>query len=126
MKNIFNSENFLMQKYFYKWSLGAWENTEKYSYNYPGFISSVDNFRELALKIYPNPVHNKITIEFDDYLEGTTYIQLFDSRGSCCFQHIYNVEKEITVQLPMLSNGFYLLKIVNNKNIITKKLLIQH
>jgi hypothetical protein len=126
MENVFNSENYLMQKYFYKWTYGAWENTEKYSYNYPGYISSVNNFMELAFKIYPNPVQNKITIDFDDYIKGTTYIQLIDSRGSSCFQNIYNAQKKITVQLPILPNGYYLLKIVNNKNVFTKKLLIQH
>jgi len=67
------------------------------------------------IKIYPNPVYNKLNIITNNY-NGTLYI--YDIIGNLIFES--KLKRSIDINIP---NGNYILKIKTNNFIITKKII---
>lgn len=70
-----------------------------------------------SIKVYPNPIHDQITIEFNGLLEGNAEILIVDVNGSIRYskENIGVVEK---IDLGNLATGIYLIKIMQKNHLI--------
>lgn len=84
------------------------------AFSYVTFKSGagVQEFNENITKVYPNPFHNRITIESKDYI---TSIKLLDVLGREVQSTNVNASK---IDVPLLlSEGVYILEVVHNQYI---------
>ena len=64
--------------------------------------------------VYPNPTHNKITIDLGKNELENASIEIFDLLGKSLYK-INVSQRTTTVNLNELSNGIYLIKFANNR-----------
>jgi len=81
--------------------------------------------KEKSLKIYPNPTKNIVNIENQENIEN---LILLDMQGKVILEkNIANPSNSLQINLPEMTEGIYLLKILDSKgNVFTEKLLIQY
>lgn len=89
----------------------------------PSIVTSLEGIIE-GLKIYPNPVKNFLTIEFESAQVPNTHFQLIDAQG---IQHSIPSTQSIFdqkgIDVQHLPKGIYLLTISNNNRSATLKIL---
>ena len=90
-----------------------------------GTLCSVVGLPELQqvnynCEVFPNPSSDKITITNS----GKSKIDIINVNGQI-IKSFYNNEKEMTIDLRDLSNGIYIVKVMTDKDIITKKFIKQ-
>ncbi len=85
-------------------------------------VSVFDFQKEAALKIYPNPSKNKVTLIFQDNSKNERDISLIDNNGSL-LRNYSSKEKEISINLSTYSNGIYYLSIVEENICIKRKII---
>ncbi|MDR1758201.1 MAG: T9SS type A sorting domain-containing protein [Bacteroidales bacterium] len=79
---------------------------------------------EPSVTIYPNPAKNEIQISMDG-MEGATTVSIYDITGKVLDQFEANASNRVVKRnVEHFSNGIYFLKVSNNDNVITKKLII--
>ncbi len=83
---------------------------------------SVD-FLNSQIKIYPNPVSEKLTIEFPENIKGTT-INLTDLTGKVLYKKVSFKNTE-TMKIGNLPTGIYILKINSEELSVIKKISVQ-
>ena len=76
---------------------------------------------EAQVKVYPNPAKNHIIIE----AEGMTQICVYNALGQCLIQKEV-AESQTTIDLQNISEGLYLLRVVTENGIISKRITIVH
>lgn len=79
---------------------------------------------ETQIKIYPNPATNLISIEFSGSLDNIQQIQIFNLQGQL-IQQVRNVSPKMELNVAAFNNGIYVLRVVSNQGITSKKLVIQ-
>jgi len=79
----------------------------------------------LEYSIYPNPSRGAFTIDLADINSGEVEIQVFNTVGAIVRTEIITPEQSrTTIDLQNLNEGLYILKIENNNNIYTERLII--
>ncbi|MEQ9405583.1 MAG: FG-GAP-like repeat-containing protein [Cyclobacteriaceae bacterium] len=83
---------------------------------------------ESKINVYPNPVRDRLSIELDKSLSGGFEISLFSVSGSrvlikSMIRKIGN--DKIEMDLQGIKPGIYLLKIKNEKDVVTKNILVR-
>lgn len=73
-----------------------------------------------SIHLFPNPTNEFITIKSESYLKQ---ISIYNTLGALVKNNAINVKKEIQLSLNELENGIYFVKIMNEKGIITKKII---
>jgi hypothetical protein len=74
---------------------------------------------EDPVNLYPNPVQNVIHIN----LSGKTGdLKVFDIMGKCLLQKQI-AENESSVDVSCLGDGIYFVRVIHNKQIITRKIV---
>lgn len=97
--------------YFVKWGDGVTDNPRHILVDHDITLAAFFNFTGVDengsnLRLYPNPVSDKIHIEG---LEGETEVCIFNIYGNCVVKQTLNVDKEIHV--GDLAAGLYLVRI---------------
>ncbi|MEP7265702.1 MAG: CHRD domain-containing protein [Bacteroidota bacterium] len=79
------------------------------------------------LLIYPNPSAGKITISIPELEHSKAKIEIFDLLGRNIFteEYINTGSSDLQIDLSSLSKGNYILKVLNNNQFITKKIVLQ-
>jgi uncharacterized protein YjdB len=79
-----------------------------------------------SISIYPNPAKDKVSIDFNGFNENEPVdIRIIDINGKLIFYKEYINEKSITVKFDKrFKGGIYFIRVQNNKNVITQKLII--
>jgi hypothetical protein len=85
-------------------------------------ISETDS--EFGFNLYPNPVSDVLTIEFNQVTESGALIQLFDNTGRLIVSNIIEGEKH-TLDMNGFQSGMYLLKLSNSHKSIVKHIVKQ-
>lgn len=90
------------------------------------FIIGIDQsiLKQSAVQLYPNPTSDFITIEIDAPLIGSYELKLYSLLG----QEVMNIKLEqlkIKIDISVLDQGIYFLKIENEQNIISKRKIIK-
>jgi hypothetical protein len=87
--------------------------------------SGITNIREIninsSIKIFPNPVKDKLNVESENIPEGTA-IGLFNVLGQNVYLNSHVVQKQ-EIDLSLLPSGIYFLKLQNNSDYKTFKIL---
>ena len=80
-----------------------------------------DNSSEIDFSVYPVPFNNQLTIklnESDDY-----QVTVYDISGKLVYTNTYNQTEVMTLDVTNLSKGQYILRIQNDKSVISKKII---
>ncbi|MEP1490480.1 MAG: T9SS type A sorting domain-containing protein [Algibacter sp.] len=75
-----------------------------------------------AFSVYPNPVENALTIEFNDNYDQETSITLYNVNAQKVIETKPNGE-EVRLDLSKLNSGIYVLKINSKTQNLTKKIV---
>ena len=81
--------------------------------------ASMEQLEEWALKVYPNPSSEIVTIESNEILK---HIYLFDSNGKLVYSS-NGLENTFSIDFTKLDAGVYELKLVNANSVVWKKLI---
>ncbi len=103
--------------------------TTPYTYNVRPNIkldmqtSSVINENDLVkgLTIYPNPTHNKLTIQLNN--NRINEVSLIDMQGKIIYKKFDNKNK-VNIDLSSYNKGIYFIHIISNKQSINKKITV--
>ena len=74
--------------------------------------------------VYPNPVSDKIIVEFKNKDGKEHTITIFDVPGQLIKSVTSNNHKEV-ISIPALSKGIYFLKVSSDGISVTKKILVK-
>jgi hypothetical protein len=88
-----------------------------------GFIENGIS-QSYKMKVYPNPVSDFLTIEFDKLITGKISITVFDMTGRIVLNKEKQNQQMIKLNISKLTKGIYLLKInLKNDNGIAVKII---
>ncbi len=76
------------------------------------------------MSIYPNPVNNSCTVNIPDNIMGTIAITVFDQNGAPIISCNNIIEKKYVLNVSNLLEGFYIITIQSDDQVITDKLII--
>jgi hypothetical protein len=77
--------------------------------------------------VYPNPVNDHLNINFGEIIIDQVEISLTNILGSVVFTEVYTSEQAgISLDTKNLVDGIYFLKIADQSNTVTRKVIIQH
>jgi hypothetical protein len=87
--------------------------------------TGIPGLKQDNLKIYPNPIHDKVTLDFGDGLTETLQIEVIAVNGKSFYKVNVNVSTDgkVNLSLGSLARGMYLLKI--NNQVVKDKLILQ-
>lgn len=81
-----------------------------------------------SVEIYPNPTHNNLNIQLFLENEETFNLKIFSITGQLIYkEEMTNVSGDFTKQIDLsgLHKGIYFLQLLNDKGIITKKIILE-
>lgn len=74
-----------------------------------------NNFDEIGLKLYPNPVKEKLKIEFSVKETKETKLSITNSLGQLIYTYEVNYQSE-EIDISSFKSGLYFLRVQNNSN----------
>lgn len=91
-------------------------------------IDSVDDlFKENQFKVFPNPFTDGFTVLFDDPLDESLEITIWDIYGRRISFHKIGIgEKRFQLSLENMASGVYLLQLMDSNNKSLSRKLIKH
>ena len=90
-------------------------NTSLNNFTAPSSINQLSNNN--AIKIYPNPSNNKITIDANDVID----VKLFDVLGNEIIS-----TKQNQIDVSNFNDGVYFIQVQTKQNSYTQKIMVQH
>jgi photosystem II stability/assembly factor-like uncharacterized protein len=98
---------------------GCYSQSSNYSYNSVGFDRySLEN----VISIFPNPTTGKLTING----KGIRQISILNIQGQLVKQiSVYKNQDNINLDISKNASGVYFIKLVTDKDIITKKIIME-
>lgn len=94
-------------------------------FNNPVSISKND-FDNLNINVFPNPASDLIAIQFNNLVQYDFDIQLYDMNGKLIKESIINKGQTISYfDIETVYAGIYLVKISNNNNVKTFKVVVE-
>ncbi len=97
----------------------------------PGCVAFIGGLREIdpgneSFTIYPNPTRGIFTIKTADVkTPGTKELMVFNALGKLVYSSGQQ-ETGSTIDLSWQPDGIYMVRLMNNNQVISQKLLIQH
>ena len=130
VKDINFNNNSLLLTGFFLYSINFGDNHILNSYgNFSNFVlslhydtNSIQTIDNHSINIYPNPVMENLYVS-NNSNETFTTTEIYDILGKLISSKT-NIENNINVS--NLPNGFYILKLSNDKTSITKKFIVKH
>ncbi len=96
-------------------------NTEIYRYKGSDFHGvGVADLEISEIQIYPQPVSDRFRIKYESPLDR---LEVYDMQGRMIFSEKYTGQTEVSVSSASWKNGFYLIKIFSNGNILYNKII---
>ncbi len=83
------------------------------------FVVGLTNELKENVNIYPNPVDKILNVDLSNFDTYNTVLELQNLTGKTIFKTAYTNQ----IDMSILSKGVYLLKISDNKHLITKKIV---
>jgi len=126
-KITFSNNNMILHKTDESILTWAISDIRKYNYNITTSIKEEDNLSNIDVLIYPNPSNGNFKIDYQVNQKGSVNISIIAADGRL-IKNLFNANKNIgTYFLNYNSNlaaGNYFVKIQNENNITTKKIII--
>ena len=96
-------------------------NTEIYRYKGSDFHGvGVTDLKMPKTQIYPQPVSDRFQIKYELPFDR---LEVYDMQGRLIFNEDYTGQTEVSVSSASWKNGFYLIKIFSNGNILYNKII---
>ena len=89
----------------------------------------VENFsKEFKFEIFPNPAKNYTHLSWNNAPQGKSQVTLYDlsARKILSLEHDFSSEPDMTLRLPNIPQGSYLLEIKNGKVGFIRKIVVLH
>ena len=87
-------------------------------------VNSIDESSSLLNAIvYPNPFNQELYIEFFNLAKGKRQIMLFDLQGRLVYSS-ESTSNKVTIKREQLQSGSYLLKVISEKGILNKSVIL--
>ena len=103
--------------------LDATQNRIKETWKNVAFVGLKENEAQLNVKVYPNPVNDKLNVALNPLLKGT--IQLYNQLGELVWEEKISTDKT-EINTASFANGIYLLSIKTQKGVSSKKVVVNH
>jgi hypothetical protein len=88
-------------------------------------VGLADKTKDPNIRVYPNPVKDKMEIIFPESLSGSIMLILSDLSGRTMFkQYIPNAGTKYSIDVTGMTPGMYLLNVNSEKNAFLKKVII--
>lgn len=98
-------------------------NAGVYLKKYALLFSSINETQDnLHLKLRPNPAIDQLFVSIDK--PGDYTVEIFDIAGRCVLTQGTSGENEIVVNVEMLAEGVYTIRIRNDRSLATGKLIV--
>jgi len=89
--------------------------------------TGINEKMENSIAVYPNPASNMLTIDFSGHKTEITEISLVNMLGSTVFSSSNPTSGSyISLDVTEFNEGIYFLKIADQSNTTTRKIIIQH
>jgi hypothetical protein len=90
--------------------------------NNPRTFNSALNVENISdnIDIYPNPANDFIFIRNSENIKS---ISISDISGKIISENEYKNSNEISIDISKMAKGIYFIKLTDNKNIFTKKII---
>ncbi|NOX85708.1 MAG: T9SS type A sorting domain-containing protein [Chlorobi bacterium] len=121
----YDEQGNITQDLFQTWNNqeGSWENVFRTDYFWSEFeTSGISDMNTKLVRIYPNPVTDKITIENAAAASGLMNVSILTVRGRLIKTAALNGQKSI-IDLSGLSKGSYILHVETDKGTYTTKII---
>ncbi len=126
-KITFSNNNMILHKTDESILTWAISDIRKYNYNISTLVKEEDKLSNIDVLIYPNPSNGNFKINYQVNQKGSVNISIIAADGRL-IKNLFNANKNIgTYFLNYNSNlaaGNYFVKIQNENNITTKKIII--
>ena len=103
--------------------LDATQNRIRETWKNDAFVGMEEKDAKLKVKMYPNPVNDKLHLELDS--KSSVKIQLYIQLGELVFD-LNTVDLDVEINTSLFSSGIYLLSIQKQEGTSYKKLVINH
>lgn len=90
-------------------------------------VSTKEIANTLNLEVFPNPVNDILNLRFDVVLGGTYTVNMYNALGQLVqtkVQDAYTGENIIQLNCEELGSGIHLLRLENEKNVLTRKVYV--
>jgi len=86
-------------------------------------ITGTDVIVRSAIEVYPNPVKDRLKINFGSPVEGSMLLEIMNITGQRVYVRQLNTEgyNHALINVQQLDNGIYFLRILNGKTLITDR-----
>ena len=104
--------------------ISSFPTTTSYYYPYSYKLTNTTGINDVSsnkIIIYPNPAKNYFTVKLDNNKDS--HLQILDVTGKVIYQKNFN--KELLVETKNFNNGIYFVRIKNDNNVITEKIIIE-
>lgn len=89
-----------------------------------GYGGDVQESEFLDIKIYPNPVTDKLHISLSQMENREMYLQIINTMGLCVYREkLVGLDYEKNINISLLPKGIYMLVIKQSKNHFTHKII---
>jgi uncharacterized delta-60 repeat protein len=89
-------------------------------------VSGIEEESAKIFTVYPNPNNGSFKVEFATTTNQNTILTLVDGLGRIIYsQEVAMNEKTMTINLPKISVGVYVVQIISEGKVYTKQLIIQ-
>ncbi|MDP1727295.1 MAG: T9SS type A sorting domain-containing protein [Bacteroidota bacterium] len=78
--------------------------------------------KEINFEIYPNPVNDIISIAGSHVNNSNTGVEIINMQGQVVYSKILS-EKENSISINHLNNGYYIIRLNNNQTSLVKKFI---
>ncbi len=91
------------------------------------FTNSIKNITNSTARIYPQPANTYVNIEFNSSWKGSTSITVINEIGSVINVKQANAEsRTFKLYVSTFTSGVYYIRLNNNTEVVTQKLIVQH
>lgn len=88
-------------------------------------IDQVEELNQSKVDIIPNPSQGMVQITFSEILPGTVQFDLYSVNGQLLQQKQSQGQSEVILNLQEYPDGIYLLRLINDNQVMTQKLILQ-
>jgi hypothetical protein len=94
-------------------------------------VKSQNQSKQQSFQVIPNPDSDKVSISFNQTLQGVVQIYITDVNGKIITmenvqQNLEKGNRIFSFDVGGLSNGLYFLKLIGQQEVFTHKLLVKH
>lgn len=75
-----------------------------------------EDFAAGSIKIFPNPAHEKVFIEYEEFSSPDIWVKFYDLTGKTAFSKSYTANNRIEINIEQLVSGIYFVELSDATN----------